>query len=223
MFTVEGTETIPDGWSKRMPAVQARQVPFDILYRMRAHQYGPRPVRFFIWKNDEEHFLGESPLPDGLVRVFRENGREGLSFLGQELLRYVPIKAPIEVNLGPDDLVVYETTRRRTERLDFHFRTRNRQEYVDGWNERSHWQDTIRNYRQQPITFELHRQWPGHVDYATELASSLFDYQTVQATFQVGPRDRLEYPATVTVHQGVNAKESRIDLRVAGEGDGDDF
>ena len=37
------------------------------------------------------------PLPDGLVRVFRKNGREGMSFLGEQLVRYVPVKAPIEV------------------------------------------------------------------------------------------------------------------------------
>ena len=40
---------------------------------------------------------------------FRDNGKDGLSYLGQQVVRYVPIKAEIEVNLGPDDLVVYET------------------------------------------------------------------------------------------------------------------
>ncbi|MFH1423114.1 MAG: hypothetical protein ABIH42_10435, partial [Planctomycetota bacterium] len=95
MFTVEGTETIPNGWSKRMRAVKADNVKFDIVYRMRAYQYGPRPLRFFIWRNDEEHKLGESPLPDGIVRVFRDNGKDGLAFLGEQIIRYVPIKAEI--------------------------------------------------------------------------------------------------------------------------------
>ena len=78
MFSVEGTETIKNGWSKRMRAVKAENVEFDIVYRMRAHQYGERPVRFFIWKNDEDHGLGDAPLPNGLVRVFRENKNEGV-------------------------------------------------------------------------------------------------------------------------------------------------
>jgi len=82
MFTVAGTETIGNGWSKRMEAVRADRAGFEILYRMRAHQYGPRPVRFFLWRNDEQHRLGDSPLPDGKVRVFRDNGRDGLAFLG---------------------------------------------------------------------------------------------------------------------------------------------
>ncbi|MDP6525430.1 MAG: hypothetical protein QGH15_14520, partial [Kiritimatiellia bacterium] len=122
MFSVQGSETIRNGWSKRMEAVKADDVKFDILYRMRGYQYGSRPVRFFIWRNDDEHRLGESPLPDGQVRIFRENGKDGLSFLGQQQIRYVPIKAEIEINLGPDDLVVYETFRQGTRRDNFSFR-----------------------------------------------------------------------------------------------------
>ncbi|KPJ75124.1 MAG: hypothetical protein AMS14_04170 [Planctomycetes bacterium DG_20] len=54
IFTVEGAQTVKSGWSQRMVSFRARQVPFRILYRFRAHQYGPRPVRFFILANDTE-------------------------------------------------------------------------------------------------------------------------------------------------------------------------
>jgi hypothetical protein len=208
MFTVEGTETVPHGWSKRMPAVEANGTEFDIVYRMRAHHYGPRPVRFFVWRNDAEHLLGDSPLPDGQVRVFRENGRDGLSYLGEQLIRYVPIKAAIEVNLGPDDLVVYETLRTSTERLNVSFR----HDHVSGWDERTKWVDTIRNYRTKPIVLELRRRWPGHVDYESEVETSLFDYRTIEVTFRIGARSRVHYPATVTTHHGSNAGQSRIHL-----------
>jgi len=77
IFTVEGAQTVKNGWSQRMVSFRARQVPFRILYRYRRHQYGARPVRFFIFTNDAEHNLGESPLPDGRVRLFRDNGRVG--------------------------------------------------------------------------------------------------------------------------------------------------
>ncbi|HUS44970.1 MAG TPA: hypothetical protein VM219_02945, partial [Phycisphaerae bacterium] len=76
IFTVEGEQTVRNGWSQRMVSFKARQVPFEILYRYRPHQYGPRPVRFFILANDTEHKMGESPLPDGVIRVFRDNGRD---------------------------------------------------------------------------------------------------------------------------------------------------
>jgi len=220
LFSVSGEETIPNGWSKRMQAVEARDVPFDIVYRMREFQYGPRPVRFFIWRNDAEHKLGESPLPDGQVNLFRQerrngDGDEGLAFLARQQIRYVPIKAEIEINLGPDDLVVYETRRMGTERLNFHFHAVSGppHEVVDDWDDRTNWVDTIRNYRTKPIKFELRRQWDGDVDYDSEVATTLFDYRTTETTFDIAARSKRQYPATVTVHFGTNAKQQRVKLK----------
>jgi len=214
MFSVQGSETIKNGWSKRMEAVKADDVKFDILYRMRSHQYGARPVRFFLWMNDDEHSLGESPLPDGQVRIFRENGEDGLSFLGQQLIRYVPIKAEIEVNLGADDLVVYETFQRGTGRHSFSFRRDgNGREYVVGWDEKTQWVDAIRNYRTKPIRFELRRRWSGHADYFSETGTTLFDYRTIEVTFDVPARGKELYPCTVRTHNGENKKQERVELK----------
>ena len=212
LFSIEGTETIPNGWSKRMQAVEAEDLSFDIVYRMRAHQYGPRPVRFFIWTNDEEHELGDSPLPNGRVNVFRRNAEDGLSFLGQQTINYVPVTDDIEVNLGPDDLVVYETRRMSVERFNFKFERRNRREYVVGWDDRTQWIDTIRNYHDEPIEFELRRVWPGDVSYESEVDTEMFDFQTTETTFSVGARDKLEYPATVTTRHEENAEQLRVRL-----------
>ena len=210
MFSIEGTETIRNGWSKRMEAVRADGSGFDILYRMRAHQYGPRPVRFFLWRNDDEHNLGESPLPDGRVRIFRRNGQDGMSFLGEQIIRYVPIKALIEVNLGTDDLVVYETRKVKTERSNFAF---NRHNQVTGWDEQTRWLDTIRNYRKKPIRFELRRVWRGHVDYSSELRTKRFDYHTIEASFDVGARGEFFYPCVVVTHHGSNKRQERVELK----------
>ena len=209
MFSVEGTETIRQGWSKRMQAVKADDVRFDIVYRMRAFQYGPRPVRFFIWHNDDEHKLSDSPLPNGQVRIFRENGREGLSYLGEQQIRYVPIKAEIEVNLGPDDLVLYERRKTKTSRFNFSF---NRHKQVDGWDERQQWIDTIRNYRTKPIRFELRLQIQGDVEFASDTKTTPFDYRTLEAKFDVPARDEAEYDYTLTIHNGRNAKQNRVRL-----------
>lgn len=210
MFSVEGTETVKHGWSKRIAAVESKQAEFDILYRMRGHQYGPRPVRFFVWKNDKEHGLGESPLPNGTIRVFRRNGNDGLSYLGEQLIRYVPARADIEVNLGADDLVVYETKRMNVERFNFSF---NRHNQVHGWDERSQWLDEIRNYRAKPIRFELRRVWNGDVELSSEPTATLFDYHTMDVSFDVPARGRAEIAATVLVHHGKNAKQNRIKLK----------
>jgi len=216
MFSVGGTETIPNGWSKRMRAVEAKDVSFDIVYRMRGRQYGPRPVRFFTWRNDEKHKLGESPLPDGQVNLFRQNGADGLAFLARQQIRYVPVKAAIEINLGPDELVVYETRRMSSERMNFHFRLVNNRQVVDGWDERTGWVDTIRNYRTRPIVFELRRQWDGDSDYDSEVKTTLFDYRTTVTEFEIAPRSKRQYPATITVHMGRNKRQNRVRIAQAG-------
>jgi hypothetical protein len=210
MFSVPGTETVPNGWSKRMEAVKADAVKFDIVYRMRQYEYGDRPVRLFLWRNDEEHKLGESPLPDGLVRIFRDNGSDGLAYLGEKLLRYVPIKAEIEVNLGPDDLVVYEMKKDQVSRLNFAFDQWN---HVTGWDEKQQWIHTIRNYREKPIAFELRLMLPGDVEYTSEVQTILFDYRTTETKLSVAPRAKKDYPCTVLTHQGTNAKQQRIQLK----------
>ena len=211
MFSVEGSETISNGWSKRMPAVDADGVDFDIVYRMRAYQYGERPVRFFIWKNDDEHKLGESPLPDGTVRVFRENGADGLSYLGQQLLRYVPVKAEIEVNLGPDDLVVYEQRKTKTARFNFQFHPNNKN--VTGWDEAQQWIHSVRNYRGKPIVFELRLLWEGDVEVTPQAETTMFDFRTIETKLTAGPRDKAEYQFSATIHHGANAKQNRVQLK----------
>jgi hypothetical protein len=211
MFSVEGTETVANGWSKRMQAVKADNVKFDIVYRMRSYQYGPRPVQFFIWNNDEEHELGESPLPNGIVRVFRENGSDGLSYLGHQVLRYVPIKAEIEVNLGPDDLVVYEQRKTGAARFNFQFRKNS----VIGWDERQGWTHTVRNYLGKPIVLELRLQFGGDVEVSPAAETTSFDFNTIETKFTVPSRDKAEYKLSAVIHHGENAKQNRVRLKKA--------
>lgn len=51
--------------------------------------------------NDKASKLGTTPLPDGVVRVVRDNGRDGLAYLTQQTIKDVPIGDKIELNLGP--------------------------------------------------------------------------------------------------------------------------
>src|SRR6185369_8706099 len=47
IFTIEGTETVPNGWSKRLRSIEADAVPFKIQYRYRPQQYGDQLVRMY--------------------------------------------------------------------------------------------------------------------------------------------------------------------------------
>src|SRR4029453_15148282 len=80
IFTIEGTETVPAGWSKRLRPLEGRGGPFKIQYRFRPSEYGDQLVRMYLLTNDEKSKLGGSPLPDGVVRAFRASGKEGLSY-----------------------------------------------------------------------------------------------------------------------------------------------
>ena len=53
IYTIEGTETIRNSWSKRMRLFEGTSVPFDIKYRYRPAEYGDQLVRLYMLRNDE--------------------------------------------------------------------------------------------------------------------------------------------------------------------------
>ena len=210
IYTIEGSQTIPDQWSKRLLSFHARQVKFEILYRVRPQQYGNRPVRFFMLKNDEEHKLGTTPLPDGLVRTFRDNGRDGLGFLGQQSVSYVPIKEDIELNVGTDDEVVWERKPMAVERLNFAFD--GRPPRVVGWDQKFAYQEEVHNYRAKPIRVEVRHVIPGDIELEAE-AATLHDFQTVQFALTVEAQHKLAWHYEYTQHLGKNLRQNSIRLK----------
>ena len=114
IYTIEGTETIPNAWSKRLRSLEAARVPVKIQYRYRPAEYGDQLVRMYLLTNDKDSKLGTTPLPDGAFRLFRQNGRDGLSFLAVQAIKYVPIGDKIELNLGPDPEVIFDLVKLRT-------------------------------------------------------------------------------------------------------------
>ena len=192
IYTIEGEETVPNGWSKRLRLFDSLAVPFDTVYRYRPAEYGDQLVRLFILTNDEESGLGSTPLPDGDVRLFRENGNDGLSYLVQHHTKYVPIGQKIELNLGRDREVIHEWIKMDHHRDNFWFREGSSRRYyspdqgqtikpnytVAGWDEHEQWVERIRNYRDEPIKVEIRRSFYGHVIFTSELDPKLYDYQS---------------------------------------------
>jgi len=212
IFTVEGAQTVKNGWSQRMVSFRAREVPFEILYRYRAHQYGPRPVRFFILANDTEHKLGESPLPDGIIRVFRDNGRNGLNYFTAQSTKYIPIKEKIELNVGADDQIVYERLVLDVARSEFQYdHTPPR---VVGWDEARTWQEEVRNYRAKPIKIEIRHVLAGDVEFSAEAVGDLklYDYRTPEYTMTIPSRKPTKWVTEGTFHLGRNQKQNRVRL-----------
>jgi hypothetical protein len=214
IFTVEGQQTVKTGWSQRMVSFRSRDVPFEVLYRYRPHQYGPAPVRFFILANDQEHKMGESPLPDGIIRVFRENGRDGLSFYTAQPTKYIPIKEKIELNVGKDDQIVYERVVLDLGRQNFIY-----DEVVQptppvvGWDETRKWQEEIRNYRAKPIKMEIRHVLSGDVQFGMEGAAvKLYDFHTPEYVLTLAAGQKQKWLSEGTFHLGRNQKQNRVRL-----------
>ncbi len=227
IYTVEGTETIANGWSKRMRLFEGLKVPFAIKYRYRPMEYGEQLVRMYILRNDEKSKLGSTPLPDGLVRLFRDNGRDGLSFLVAAATKYVPIGQVIELNLGMDPNVTHERVLLKGWRDNFWFQGRMPSVYfsptqghvieanytVAGWDDHERWVERIRNDRDKPIDVEIRRSYGGHVIFESKLDKSLYDYRTpqVSARIEAGKKQDLGYD--LTYKQGINRKQDSVTLK----------
>ncbi len=210
IFTVEGTQTVPNGWSRRMVSFKAAPVPFDILYRYRPHQYGDRPVRFFLLANDAEHKMGESPLPDGVIRVFRRGERDGLAYYTTQSTKYIPVKEKIELNVGTDDQIVYQRVVLDVARSRFIFD--HSPPRVVGWDERQTWEEEVRNYRAGPIRMEIRHLIGGHVEFTLEDSPKLFDFHTVEYTVTIGAGRTHTWTSEGLFHHGRNKSQEHIEL-----------
>lgn len=230
IYTVEGTETIPNGWSKRMRSFDAAAVPLAVQYRYRPREYGDQLVRMYLMKNDEESKLGTTPLPDGVVRVFRDNGRDGLAYLAQQPIKYIPIGDRIELNLGADPEVVFELVKLRAQRDELWMQIHGtdtfervgddaRQQDVNstvvGWNDRSTFTQRIRNYTARPIDVEVRRSFDGHVAFRSPLEPKLHDFQTVEFAARVPPGEKRDLLFEIVQRQGRNAKQNNVTLEAA--------
>jgi len=224
IYTIEGTETIPNGWAKRLRSFDAAKVSLKIQFRYRPAEYGDRLVRMYLLTNDKESKLGTTPMPDGTWRVFRQNG-DGLSYLVSQNVKYVPIGDKIELNLGADPEVIFELVKLRTwrdniwtqvlgadifERVDqpgVEVRVNSR---VAGWDAHELFAQRVRNYTKKPIELEIRRALPGDVVFRSTLPAKNHDFRTVQYAANVPAGEKVDLPYEVILHQGHNAKQQHV-------------
>jgi hypothetical protein len=227
IYTVEGTETIPNGWSKRMRSFQCEAVPMKTVYRFRVPEYGEQLVRLYTFTNDKASTLGETPLPDGVVRLFRHNGHDGLSFVSAQSIKYVPIGDKIELNLGPDPNVVFEWLKQRVWRTQVALLVDGTNIYrqvdspavqievnssVAGWDEHGAYVQRIRNYTAKPIHVEVRHTLPGHVTFRQALGATLHDFQTVEYQTDVAAGAKVDLPCEIVQHSGHNQTQNNVTL-----------
>lgn len=206
LYTVEGTENLPHGWSKRLLSLEARRIPVDYLYKFEEERYGREAVRILLFYNDKEHRLGETPLPDGLVKVFRQLDPHGhLSYEGADKTQLVPVGEKVELNLGPARKIIMVTptmVRTRTENFSF-----NHKRNINGWEEVQDWKLEVKNNGEIPARVEItrnmrHQYWdlmPGKENYGQFQKE---DMDTVRFTLDLEPGQKRDLTYTVRYFEG---------------------
>ena len=210
LYTIEGTETIPTGWSKRLLSFDVDEVPVINLYKYEQERYGNFVMRFLSFKNDEEHKLGDTPIPGGMLKVYRNvDEQEHLGYVGQSNFKYIPVDEDIELNLGPVANVVVEPTLMdyRTENYRF-----DRGGNISGWDEIRKFKIEVKNTRELGVKVEIQRN--SNTPYWSLEKSGDFDtfdkidIDTVKFTLILEPRSVKKFEYTLTTYQGVRREES---------------
>ena len=216
LYTIEGKETIPTGWSKRLLSFDVDAVPVVNLYKYEEQRYGPRVVRFLSFKNDEEHELGDTPIPGGLLKVYRTADNKGhLSYTGQSSFKYIPVDEDVELNLGPVANVVVEPKLMDYRTDNYRF---DRHRNVSGWDEIRTFRVEVRNTRDIGVKVEIRRNFDtqywklqknGDFDEFEQI-----DLDTVKFTLGLQPRSTGQLEYVLTTYQGVRAEEVTRQLRL---------
>jgi len=209
LYTIEGTETIPTGWSKRLMSFDVEGVPVVNLYKYEQERYGPRVVRFLSFANDEEHELGETPIPDGLLKVYRAvDAHKHLAYEGQSAFKYIPVNEEVELNLGAvaDVVVEPKVMDYRTENYRF-----DNDGDISGWDEIQTFTVEVRNTRETPARIDIRRNFrTAHWDLKRTGEIDAFekvDLDTVKFTVELQPQSKKAFGYTLTSYHGVRAED----------------
>jgi hypothetical protein len=205
LYTIEGTEDLPNTWAKRLPSLDISDIPIKSLYKYDEDRYASQTIRFVSFANDREHQLGATPLPDGNVKLYRRlNDRQNLSYVGGAGIKYIPVNEEVELNLGIDSLVKVQPllTDSRTENYMF-----NDKGDIAGWDEIETWQIKLTNTRDIPADFEVTRNfktesWDMKMAESESVDYKKHDAQHARFTTSLQPQTEKELRYSVTKYCG---------------------
>lgn len=196
LFSVPGTEDLRAGWSLRLPSVRAAAVPFSLVYKFDEERWGAQVRSFFRLHNTTEGKLGEAPLPDGAVQVFRALPTGKLSFVGRTQTKYIPVGEKAELDLGVDPELAVEVKTLERASGEFAF---DRRGNVAGWDETRREDVAVRSGKPFPVKVEIRRHLPApRWTVATKAPFEKIDVDTVEFKLELAPggRERVELAST---------------------------
>jgi hypothetical protein len=210
LYTIDGTETIANQWSKRLPSLDVSEIPVINLYKYEEEMHGPSVVRYLSFKNDTEHKLGETPIPDGSMKVYRTvDDVRHLSYEGQSSFKYIPVNEKVELNLGAVSDVVVKPTLMDTKTDNYRFDKDNN---INGWDEIYTIRIEVKNTRDLPVKLEIKRNFNTQYWTIKNLDGSKdwfekVDLDTVKYTLTLDPQSEKTIDYVLTTFQGTRQQD----------------
>ena len=203
LYTVAGRDTVPTGWSKRLPSFRAEDVKITSYYKSETEQWGDQVVRFYKFKNDKDSKLGNEPLPDGDVKAFRFVTPDRLyAFVGATNVKYIPVGEEVELNLGNDREVMVKPKLMEWQKVDLRF---NQHGDVDGWTTKETWQIEIQNSKEIPVTLDIRRSFAGDWELKSATKHEKVDASKIKFVLPLQPREQRKVQYEVVTRYGTNA------------------
>lgn len=211
LYTIEGTENIPTGWSKRLPSFVKDDVPVVNLYKYEEKRFNKSVVRFLSFKNDKKHHLGETPIPGGTLRAFRKTGGNiaggTLTYEGQSAFKYIPVDEDVELNLGPIATIIVEPKVMNFKTDNFRF---DRNGNISGWDEIREIKVEMKNTRPLPVKIEITRNIPVTA-WEIKRSGDCGDYEkvdldTIKFTQTLAAQSKKEFRYVLTTRHGTRAE-----------------
>jgi hypothetical protein len=203
LYTVEGRDTIPTGWARRMPSFRADPVPISSYYKFERELWGDRVMRFFKFKNDKASKLGAEPLPDGAVKAFRVESDDQLyGFLGATNAKYIPVNEEAEWELGADLEVMVKPRLMAWQKNELQF---DQNGNVKGWTTRETWEIEVQNSRDIDVIVDIRRNFSGDWAITTPASHEKVDAHKVKFVLPLKPRAKQTISYEVVTRNGSNA------------------
>jgi hypothetical protein len=203
IYTVEGRDTIPNGWSKRLPSFKSDGVPLTSYYKYEKERFGDRVMRYYQFTNSVANKLGKEPLPDGAVKAFRFISDDLLyAFVGRTSVKYIPINEFVELELGNDLEVSVKPVLMDWQKTNLQFDNRGN---VIGWTTKETWEIEVQNSKDIPVVVDIRRNFPGDWTLATQTKYENVDKTKVKFVIPLAARAKLKFNYEHTTRHGTNA------------------
>jgi hypothetical protein len=201
LYSIEGTETIPNQWAKRLLSFEADNIEIKSLYKYDENRWADQTIRFVKFVNDKEHNLGDTPIPDGNVKIYSRTDSEGhLSYTGGSDIKYIPVNEEVELNLGPARLVQVEPKLMEFKTENYIF---DPNDNITGWDELRTWKIEITNTRALPVQIEITRDF-GTTFWTmqSELPYEKHDITRARFILTIEPKSKRSFEYTVRTYHG---------------------